>query len=67
MGLILIVPPITTLFAKRAGRSDVKWFFISMALPLIATFFLCIFFPIYPKKNKLTIICHPLYNAGSNP
>jgi hypothetical protein len=40
MGLILIVPVITALFAKRVGRSPVKWFFISMVLPLIATFLL---------------------------
>jgi hypothetical protein len=52
MGLsfLLSIPLITATFAKRMGRSPVKWFFISCAIPLIATFIL-FFLPDLSEKK----------------
>ncbi len=40
MGLtvLLSMPLITASFANRMGRNPVKWFFIGILLPVIATF-----------------------------
>ncbi len=42
MGLLVLfsIPLITASFANRMGRSPVKWFFIGIVLPVIATFIL---------------------------
>ena len=42
MGLMLLfsMPLITASFAKRLGRSPLKWFLIGTILPVIATFIL---------------------------
>jgi hypothetical protein len=52
LGLILMIPIITALFAKRVGRSPLKWFFISMVLPLIATFLLFFLPDLSEKKSN---------------
>lgn len=53
MGILalLSVPLITAAFANRMGRSAVKWFFIGMALPVIATFLL-FFLPDLSEEEK---------------
>ncbi len=40
MSILLSQPIITSLFARRCGRSPLKWFFIGLVLPGIATFIL---------------------------
>lgn len=37
---LLSIPLITASFAKRMGRSAIKWFFIGLVLPVIASFIL---------------------------
>lgn len=37
---LLSIPLITASFAKRMGRNPVKWFFIGLILPVIASFIL---------------------------
>lgn len=53
MGILalLSVPLITAAFANRMGRSPIKWFFIGMALPVIATFLL-FFLPDLSEEEK---------------
>ncbi len=38
--VLLSMPLITASFAKRMGRSPIKWFFIGLLLPVIASFIL---------------------------
>ena len=45
------VPLITAAFANRMGRSAVKWFFIGIVLPVIATFIL-FFLPDLSEKEE---------------
>lgn len=42
MGVLfmLSIPIITSRLAKRLGRSPVRWFFIGLVLPVIASFIL---------------------------
>ncbi|MCW3084649.1 MAG: hypothetical protein JWP12_2015 [Bacteroidetes bacterium] len=51
--LLLSVPLITARLAKRLGRKPWPWFFIGLALPVIATFIL-LFLPDLSeqKENK---------------
>jgi len=53
MGLMALfsVPLITAAFANRMGRSPVKWFFIGIVLPVIATFIL-FFLPDLSEKEE---------------
>ncbi|MBL7934827.1 MAG: hypothetical protein JNM51_03360 [Bacteroidia bacterium] len=37
---MLSIPLITAFFANRMGRSPIKWFFIGLILPVIASFIL---------------------------
>lgn len=52
MGLLALfsIPLITASFAKRMGRNPVKWFFIGLLLPVIATFIL-FFLPDLSEKE----------------
>lgn len=50
---LLGIPFITGSFAKRMGRSFVKWFFISMIIPVIATIIL-FFLPDLSEENKIS-------------
>jgi Na+/melibiose symporter-like transporter len=48
---MLSLPLITARFAKRMGRDARKWFFIGLALPVIATFIL-FFLPDLSEEAK---------------
>lgn len=37
---MLSIPLITAFFSNRMGRSPIKWFFIGLILPVIASFIL---------------------------
>jgi Na+/melibiose symporter-like transporter len=52
MGLTVMfsIPLITASFAKRMGRSAMKWFFIGIILPVIASFIL-FFLPDLSEKE----------------
>lgn len=48
---LLSIPLITASFAHRMGRSPIKWFFIGLILPVIASFIL-FFLPDLSEKDK---------------
>ena len=50
--LLLSIPFITASFAQRMGRSFVKWFFISMIIPVIATIILFFLPDLSEKETK---------------
>lgn len=47
---LLSIPLITAFFAKRMGRNPIKWFFIGLILPVIASFIL-FFLPDLSEKE----------------
>ncbi|HEY6162865.1 MAG TPA: hypothetical protein VI112_16670 [Bacteroidia bacterium] len=53
LGLTILfsIPLITASFAKRMGRSPVKWFLIGTLLPVIAVFIL-FFLPDLSEKDN---------------
>lgn len=53
LGLLALfsIPLITASFANRMGRSPIKWFFIGLILPVIATFIL-FFLPDLSETEK---------------
>jgi len=54
LGLLALfsIPLITASFAKRMGRHPIKWFFIGIILPVIATFIL-FFLPDLSEKETI--------------
>ncbi len=54
LGIIFMfsIPIITSRLANRLGRNPVKWFFIGLVLPVIATFILFFLPDLSEKEDK---------------
>ena len=52
LGLLLAIPTLTGFHAKHLGRSQLKWFFIGLLLPGIATLILAILPDLSEEQGK---------------